>query len=335
MDTVSSRSDRASTVSGVAGLVEPGATREILPGVSITPQITETAAGEVEFDLTEGDGPVVLASHGGVGGVDQARLLLDWLDPAEYRLLSVSRPGYLKTPLSSGWGFEEQADLFATLLDALGMEQAAVVTLSSGGPSGYAFAARHPERVWALVAIDSVSGHHEMPESAGPVAQAIFMSQVGQKLMKTIVQRKPAWVVRQLLQGTGHFTKQQVQAHTDFTLGSPEALSFVRALTDAMNPYQPRKAGTDNDTDLLRQLTHVPAERVRCPALIVHGTHDADVQFHHGVYAYEHISAAERLWIEEGSHLGFWLSPHAARTQEAARKFLNHHRPHQHPDWRQ
>jgi hypothetical protein len=77
----------------------------------------------VEFDLTGGEGSVVLSSHGGIGGVDQARVMLGWLDPTHYRLLSVSRPGYLNTPLASGQSFEEQADLFAALLDALGIER--------------------------------------------------------------------------------------------------------------------------------------------------------------------------------------------------------------------
>src|SRR3970040_1811240 len=105
--------------------------RQLLPGVTIHPQIIDTALGKVEFDLTDGEGPVVLASHGGIGGVDQARLLLSWLDPTKYRFLPVSRPGYLGTPLSSGQSFEAQADLFAPLLDALGVEQVAVVTLSA------------------------------------------------------------------------------------------------------------------------------------------------------------------------------------------------------------
>jgi len=306
---------------------EMSVAREVLPGVRIAPWVIVTAAGKVEFDLTEGEGPVVLASHGGIGGLDQARVLLGWLDPTQYRLLSPSRPGYLGTPLASGRSIEEQADLFAALLDALGVERAAIVTLSAGGPPGYLFAVRHPDRVSALVAIDSVSGYHDMSETAGPVAQAIFMSQLGQKLMEMIVQKKPAWLLRQIFQGTAYYTKQQIQAHTEFTLGSPQALAFIRAFMDTMNPYNPRKAGTDNDTALYRRLTHVPVEQVRCPTLVVHGTHDADVKFHHGVYAHEHITGAERFWIEEGSHLGFWLSPHAARAQTAARAFLDRHRP--------
>ncbi len=301
--------------------------RTILHGVQIHPQITETKLGKVEFDLTGDHGPVIIASHGGFGGVDQARLLLSWLDPTQYRLLSVSRPGYLGTPLSSGQSIEAQADLFAALLDELGIEQAAVVALSAGGPAGYQFAIRHPQRVWALVAIASVSGAYTMPKTASPMTQAIFMSQWGMKLMKFIGQKQPAWLLREMLQGVGYYNKQQLQAQIDFALRSPAALVFTRALMETFNPYKPRLAGTNNDTTQFCHLRHVPVECVTCPSLIVHGTHDADVKFYDGVYAHESIPNAEHFWIEEGSHLGFWLSPHAAVAQTAARAFLHRHRP--------
>ena len=55
------------------------AARVILPGVDIAPRLIDTAHGKVEFHLTEGEGPVILASHGGLGGLDQARLLLTCL----------------------------------------------------------------------------------------------------------------------------------------------------------------------------------------------------------------------------------------------------------------
>ena len=302
-------------------------TKEIIPGMTIHPQRITTALGKVEFDLTESEGPVILASHGGIGGVDQARLLLNWLDPTRYRLLSVSRPGYLKTPLSNGRSFEAQADLFAALLDALRIERAAMVTLSAGGPPGYLFAARHPDRIWGLVSIASVSGRYVPPETAGPVTQAIFLSEWGQRLVKMIARKKPAWLLQEMFQSTGYYDKGQIKAHVDLSLRSPEMLSFAYALIDTMNPYGPRKAGNDNDTFQLRQLTHLPFEQVQCPSLIIHGTHDADVKFYDGVHAYENIPGAERLWMEYESHLGFWLSPRAADAQAAAREFLSRHRP--------
>jgi pimeloyl-ACP methyl ester carboxylesterase len=161
-----------------------------------------------------------------------------------------------------------------------------------------------------------------MPETAGPVTRAIFMSQWGQRLVKTIARRKPAWLLQEMFQSTGYYNKQQVRAHIDLSLRSPEMLNFAYALMDTMYPYDSRKPGNDNDAALFQTLTHLPLEQVHCPSLIIHGTHDADVKFYDGVYAYENIPGAERLWIEYESHLGFWLSPRAGEAQAVAREFL-------------
>ncbi|HEX6535159.1 MAG TPA: alpha/beta hydrolase [Gemmatimonadaceae bacterium] len=297
----------------------------VLPRPGIARGLLRTAVGRVECQLTGGDGPVVLASHAGLGGVDQARVLLNWIDPGSYRLLSVSRPGYLGTPLESGRSFAQQADLFAALLDTLGVEKAAVVTLSAGGPAGYLFAIRHPDRIRALIAIDSASGRHEVPETAGALAQTLFMSEWGQKLTRLVLRKRPEWFLRQMLRGTAYFTKRQLDEHVDHALASPRARSFIASFTATMFPYRPRRAGTENDTEQLRCLAPLPLEQVRCPTLIVHGTHDADVKFHHGVFAHEHTPHAERYWIDEGDHLGFWLSPRAEEAQDIARDFLRRH----------
>jgi len=44
--------------------------RQVVPGVSIEPRIAETPHGKVEFDLTEGEGPVVLSVHRCIDGAD-------------------------------------------------------------------------------------------------------------------------------------------------------------------------------------------------------------------------------------------------------------------------
>ena len=44
--------------------------RQVIPGVYVELRIADTPKGKVEFDLTEGDGPVVLSVHGGLGGAD-------------------------------------------------------------------------------------------------------------------------------------------------------------------------------------------------------------------------------------------------------------------------
>ena len=294
-------------------------TATIFPEASVT----ATALGPVEYHLTARDGPVVLASHGGMGGADQARLMLSWLNPAEYRLLAVSRPGYLGTPLHGRETPEQQAGLFAALLEALNIDRAAVVTLSSGGPAGYLLAARHPGRVTALIAISSNSGPARPTHNAGPIAQAVFASWLGQWLTSSLAARKPAWLVRALLRGESTLAKEDIDAQAAHVLRTPATLEWLRGFIATIYPYRPRKPGTDNDTRQLAHLTALPLEAIRCPTLIMHGTHDADVPFEHATTAWQQISGACHHWIEHGSHLGFWLNPHAGHAQTHAREFLS------------
>jgi len=119
----------------------------------------------------------------------------------------------LCTPIESGKSPEEQADLFAATLDTLKIDKTAVFCASSGAPFGYVFAKRHPDRVWALVACDAVSGHYDIPETAGPITQAIFLSDIGQGLLKSLNKIKPNAFIKKFFETEGYFTKTQLQKH--------------------------------------------------------------------------------------------------------------------------
>ncbi|WP_225739479.1 alpha/beta fold hydrolase [Chlorobium phaeovibrioides] len=300
---------------------------ELMPGAFADPEVAQTGCGPIEYSLTGSGAPVVMVMHGGMGGYDQARVILgNWLDENEYRFLCPSRPGYLGTPLDSGRSMEEQADLFAALLDHLGIDKVAVVTVSAGGPPGYVFALRHPERVWALIAIDSVSGYYALPETTGAAEKMLFTTTFGQKLANIFEKISPASYLKELFTSTGYFTKNQLQDHIDYVLGNKDALDFVHAFMNTMYPYDKREAGTENDMSIYRTYTRLPLEGIGCPALIIHGTHDADVKFYDGVYAYESIKGAERHWIEYGSHVCFWMNRNSLLAQRRAVEFLSAHK---------
>ena len=296
---------------------------DFIVDTKINPKIIDTEKGKIEFDITEGDLPTVLSIHGGLGGADQARVIASWVDKNKYRILCPSRPGYLGTPLESGKTIEEQADLFVALLDELKIDKVICLCASAGGPPAYTFAIRYPNRVQALIAIDSVSGYYDMPDTAGAITQLLFLSSFGQKLNKIISEKRPDMFLKQIYQAEAYFTKEQLKKHVDSVSRSKKGMAFVKAFMNTMYPYNKRKAGTENDMVQYRKLTHLPVEKISCPSLIIHGTHDADVKFYDGVYAYENIPNAERYWIEEGSHLGFWLSPDAQKAQEVAHNFLD------------
>ena len=296
--------------------------RHVLPEVLIAPRVVMTSRGEVEYDLTDGAGPVVLSLHAGLGGVDQARVTNDWLARNGYRVLSFSRPGYLGTPLTSGETFEEQADLLASLMDALDIERGIVTSLSAGGPAAYLFAARHPERTTALLAISSVSGDYVMPETVGRVGEVVFMSSPGQRVMRAFMNKFPRAFLSTALSGIGYLPRDKRQGYVDHVLNSPEKLAFMRGIMETMYPYSARTAGNENDMRQFRTMKPLPFDKIAAPALIVHGTLDADVKFYDGVRACERIPYAQHYWIEGGDHLAFWLSPQAAEAQAYALNFL-------------
>lgn len=295
---------------------------QVIPGITIEPRVIKTTKGTVEYDLTDGDGPVVLAVHAGLGGVDQGRLINDWLAKKGYRVLSSSRPGYMGTPLASGKTFEQQADLLAALLDALNIKKAIVTSLSAGGPAAYIFAAKYPKRTIALLTISSVSGDYVMPETVNAVGEVIAMSTPGQKAMRFFMNRFTRPFLSTALAGIGYLPKDKLKAYVDHVLHSPEKLAFMRGIIDTMYPYSVRKAGNVNDMHQFRIMKPLPFGAITCPTLVIHGTLDADVKFYDGVRAYENINGADHYWIEGGDHLSFWLSQESTKIQTYALNFL-------------
>jgi pimeloyl-ACP methyl ester carboxylesterase len=109
-----------------------------------------TSRGDVQV-AREGQGPPVLVVHGGQGfdiGLAWCRNLLD----GGCEVLAPSRPGYLRTPLESGRTPQDQADLYAAMLDTLDIERVAVLGFSSGGPSAVGVSVLLCKRVASVIA---------------------------------------------------------------------------------------------------------------------------------------------------------------------------------------
>ena len=117
---------------------------------SLGSQVIETDCGPIEYARV-GEGYPVLVVHGTLGGFDQGLLTAKPIIEAGFQVISVSRFGYLRSPMPENTSVDMQADAYACLLDTLGIQQAAVFTFSAGATSSIRFAARYPERVSALI----------------------------------------------------------------------------------------------------------------------------------------------------------------------------------------
>jgi pimeloyl-ACP methyl ester carboxylesterase len=117
---------------------------------SLGSQVIETECGPIEYARI-GNGYPLLVVHGALGGFDQGLWVAQSFDISRYQIISISRFGYLRSPVPANANLDLQADAYASLLDALGIRQAAVFGVSAGSTSAIRFAARHPERVSALI----------------------------------------------------------------------------------------------------------------------------------------------------------------------------------------
>jgi len=263
-----------------------------------------------------GAGPAVLALHGAMGGYDQGLILAHTIGEPGYRVVAVSRPGYLGTPLSAGRSPEEQADRCADLLDVLRIERTAVMAVSGGGPCALHFALRHADRCWGLVLVSTCSGKIE-----GRVFLAFHVMKflAGWAWLAGAMQRRAARDPEAAARRS--IPDPAVRART---LQDPEAGPLFTALLRSTADRIPlRLPGTENDIRVTRTTTY-PLEQIAVPTLVVHGTADRLVPFpEHGQALAARIPGAELLAVEDGDHVAIFT--HRAAVRVRVTQFLRKH----------
>jgi pimeloyl-ACP methyl ester carboxylesterase len=263
-----------------------------------SPSTIHTPLGLIEY-ASYGEGPTVIALHGGMGGYDQSLLLAQAAIPgSNFRVLAISRPGYLGTPLASGRTPEEQADLCAALLDVLRIDQAGVVAVSAGGPGALQFALRHSERCWGLTMVSACSGHFDtQPEVPRRLAAMKALARIP---FATAIVR---WHVRHAPQAAARrsIADPELRART---LQHPQAGPLMSALSSSvLDRLSKRLPGTANDIAQLAAANVYPLAQIAAPVLVIHGTGDRVVPFSHGLAVANSVPSAELMAIEGGEHV--------------------------------
>lgn len=267
-------------------------------------QIAETSAGPIEYRMDGDSGPIVLFLHGTPGGYDQSTSM------EGYRVLTPSRPGYLRTPIEAGRTPLEQADVYAALLDLLGISSVLVMGASGGGPSAISFAARHPERTSALVAIEVVS-------------QPIRLGE-GQQLPSFLSSDFALWATLSMTErfmGAEGIVELLVThpPNRQLILDDPEKTAIINSLMWSLWPVSQRDAGQQNDMLQFKTLD-LPAESVTAPTLIIHGNEDESVPFPQSEMLARQIPHAVFHVVEGGDHM--MPFSHSEEVDAAVEEFL-------------
>ena len=197
----------------------------------ITGTILPTSAGPIEH-IVEGaaDGVPVLVLHGSPGGIDAADIMSTFLPRNKFRVILLSRPGYLGSALGDRRTVDQQADLLAAVLDALGLPRAAVFGWSGGGPVAYRFAVRHPDRTIAVLTTAAVSRPIQVP-ALDSASRFMFNTSVGNWLMRVMIAHAPDKIVSGSLAAEGNLTAEQLKARTAEVMSDEVKRQFVLDLS--------------------------------------------------------------------------------------------------------
>lgn len=252
--------------------------------------ILKTDEGVIEYSV-RGEGTPVLLLHGAGGGYDQGL----WsgkmiLGQDGYKFISVSRFGYLRSPIPAGASIRTQASLYSALLNYLKVGHVIVVGASAGGPSAMQFANDYPDKCSALILLSAVS----MAQATGDKGPFY----VG--IIHLIQQSDYAyWVFAKFMQPVIlNLMGIPASVYRNFT---PEQKGLAQEMLDIMHPMSSRYEGTINDGKMI-QRDGVSTDMIFSPTLIMHAKDDALVSFSHAENAQARIKKSKLIIFNTGGH---------------------------------
>ena len=279
-----------------------------------------TAMGRMEaavVDPSSGRSSLALLGiHGTPGDYRQARVFAeDFAD--RVTVILPSRPGYGRSPLSSGRTPVQQAAAYVALLDELGVERAVVVGISGGGPSAYALAAHHPNRCAVLVLCCAAAASQVvLPKGTARLASIPGLWHAITCVAKPIARRR--------LRDVGRVEREMVEALFPAELRRLE--DDPRLREDLLQFAADRVevvSGRGMRNDMLRALTPRAVDALgtvdglRVPTVIVHGTADEVVAMNHAEWHHSAIEHSQLVALE-----GFGHALPATARQELGRVLM-------------
>jgi class 3 adenylate cyclase/pimeloyl-ACP methyl ester carboxylesterase len=280
------------------------------------PETHYAKSGDVHIAYqVSGTGPIdLVVVPGFVSHVELAREMpfTRWSREAETfaRVIRFDKRGTGLSDRSVGVAtLEQRMDDVRAVMDAVGIERAALWGISEGGPMCILFAATYPERTSALVLQASFACRMQtpdqpygLPEDAAEALVAAFEDQWG----------------------------------TGTVLGSffPSAMNDLTA-REWFARYERNAASPNAMADILRMVADTDVRpilpTISIPTLVVHNAEDLMVPVEHGRYLAEHIPGARYVELPGADHIT--IQDGEPGVIDDIEEFLTGHRP-AHPSHR-
>jgi pimeloyl-ACP methyl ester carboxylesterase len=256
------------------------------------PDATLPTGGTVSYEDTGGDKPVVVLSHGLLMNGSMFEPQVAALRGG-YRVITWDERGHGSAEHEGTWSYWDSARDVLALLDHLGIPSAVLGGMSQGGFLSLRAALLAPERVRALVLIDTQAGPED-PDVV-PLYQGMADS----------------WAANGAEQSTLEFTAATILGPADHTpwLNLWQQLPQHRA-TQVVHTLVTR----EDITDRLGEIT--------CPALVLHGSADVAIPVAKAEELAAGLVGAGPVVVVEGAGHASNLS-HPEPVNAAIRDFLD------------
>jgi pimeloyl-ACP methyl ester carboxylesterase len=245
-----------------------------------------TESGAVEY-CEWGEGIPLLLVHGVVGGCDVPP---SWraLVPAEYKVITPSRFGYLGSPMPQEPTVAAQVETFVALLDSLEIERLPVLAFSAGTTSAVLMALRYPERVSALILVASNSPHAKPVTLTPRVFAPLIFSQ------------PTLWFLRAFLPST---LASIAGKPKDYELDE-EDNQTLETIFDSFFPMAERSGGSIFDGYVGNlEIAGFGVEEVSVPTLGVHAADDPLASYEDARAMVTRIPNSRWVRVERGGHI--------------------------------
>jgi pimeloyl-ACP methyl ester carboxylesterase len=252
-------------------------------------QVLNTDLGQIECSV-KGQGMPVLLLHGAGGGYDQG-LWLGKISLGEgYRFISVSRFGYLRSPIPEDASTKAQAALYIALLNHLTIDRVLVVAGSAGGPSALQFAFDYPDRCSGLILLSARSMFRAPGDKEMFYVKIIHLIQQSDFAYWLLAKFFQSLILELMGVPTG--------VYENFT---PRQKELAQEMLDIMHPMRQRHKGTIHDGEMIL-LDSVSMAEISVPALIIHAKDDALVSYEHAEYVHKSIEQSKLILFDTGGH---------------------------------
>jgi 2-hydroxy-6-oxonona-2,4-dienedioate hydrolase len=274
---------------------------------SLATKYAETPLGKIEY-MDYGKGQPILLVHGVMGGCDHGLDISQELFGDGFRIIAVSRFGYLGSPVIFSSSPSAQSDLYAALLDTLNIKKVIIAGFSAGGPSALQFALRHQNRCSSLILISMAVPPYKIPGKALQwVMKKFFGSDFNFWFLMSYI---PSIVMK--LMGTPY----AVQRKLNFS----EA-NWQKELMWKLLPVRARINGIINDVCMTNPDLNsgYPVEKIKVSTLVFHAIDDPLPPFKVAKQVASKLPNGRFVEIPSGGHL---LMGHHSKVQKIIRTFI-------------